>query len=363
MSDTAAADACARAPRRTASTTKIPTTIITGFLGSGKTTLIRRLLQNPGGRRLAVIVNEFGDVGVDGEILRGCGVETCADEDIVELANGCICCTVADDFLPTMTRLIERPDPPEHILIETSGLALPKPLLKAFTWPQVRARATVDGVITVVDAAAVAAGRFAPDEAALAAARLADPTLDHETPLEELFEEQLGSADLVVVHKVDLLSADELARVEAQVHAMLRPGAGLLRASHGRIDPAVLLGLGVSAEDDLASRPSHHETEADHDHDDFDSFVLSAGELSDLDSLADRLAPVLSRHDVLRLKGVVAVAGRPARLILQAVGPRVETYFDRAWRPDEARVTRLVVIGQRGLDHEAVGADLRAALA
>jgi len=362
MSDTAAAEARARAPRRTSSTTKIPTTIITGFLGSGKTTLIRQLLQNPGWRRLAVIVNEFGDLGVDGEILRGCGVETCADEDIVELANGCICCTVADDFLPTMTKLIERPDPPEHILIETSGLALPKPLLKAFTWPQVRARATVDGVITVVDAAAVAAGRFAPDEAALSAARLVDPTLDHETPLEELFEEQLGSADLVVLHKVDLLSADELARVEQQVRAMLRPGAGLLRGSHGRIDPAVLLGLGVSAEDDLTSRPSHHETEADHDHDDFDSFVLSAGELTDLEGLASGLAEVLRRHDVLRLKGVVAVGRRPARLILQAVGPRVETYFDRAWGPDEVRVTRLVVIGQRGLDHEAVGADLRAAL-
>jgi len=341
---------------------KIPTTVITGFLGSGKTTLIRRLLENPQGRRLAVIVNEFGDVGVDGEILRGCGVATCADEDIVELANGCICCTVADDFLPTMAKLIERPNPPEHILIETSGLALPKPLLKAFTWPQVRTRATVDAVITVIDAAAVAAGRFAPDEAALAAARPADPTLDHETPLEELFEEQLGSADLVILHKTDLLSAQELARVDAQVRAMLRPGVGLLHASHGRLDPAVLLGLGVGAEDDLASRPSHHETEADHDHDDFDSFVVSLGELTTVDGLADRLGPALQRHDVLRLKGVVAVAGRPARLILQSVGPRAETYFDRSMRPDEDRVTRLVVIGQRGLDHAAVGADLRAAL-
>jgi len=362
MSDAATAEARPIDPIR-AVAAKIPTTVITGFLGSGKTTLIRGLLQNPEGRRLAVIVNEFGDIGVDGEILRGCGVASCADEDIIELANGCICCTVADDFLPTMTRLIERPEPPEHILIETSGLALPKPLLKAFTWPQVRTRATVDGVITVIDAAAVAAGRFAPDEAALAAARLADPTLDHETPLEELFEEQLGSADLVILNKVDLLSAAELARVEDQVRAMLRPGVGLLRALHGRLDPAVLLGLGVGAEDDLASRPSHHETEADHDHDDFDSFVVSLGELTRIEGLVDRLAPALQRHDVLRLKGVVAVAGRPARLIVQAVGPRVETYFDRAWRPDEARVSRLVVIGQRGLDHAEVGADLRSALA
>ncbi|HEX4181103.1 MAG TPA: cobalamin biosynthesis protein CobW [Caulobacteraceae bacterium] len=342
---------------------KIPTTVITGFLGSGKTTLIRHLLQNAGGRRLAVIVNEFGDIGVDGEILRGCGVETCADEDIIELANGCICCTVADDFLPTMTRLIERAKPPEHILVETSGLALPKPLLKAFTWPDVRTRATVDGVIAVIDAAAVAAGRFAPDEAALAAARATDPNLDHETPLEELFEEQLGSADLVVLNKTDLVGAAELARAEAEVRARLRPGVGIVHASQGQLDPAVLLGLGLGAEDDLDSRPSHHETEADHDHDDFDSFILSAGEVANVEQLAGRLSEGLARHDVLRLKGVVAVAGRPARLIVQAVGPRVETYFDRAWRPGEPRVSSLVVIGEKGLDRGAISADLGPALA
>ena len=341
---------------------KIPTTIITGFLGSGKTTLIRHMLENAGGRRLAVIVNEFGDIGVDGEILRGCGIETCEDEDIVELANGCICCTVADDFLPTMTKLLERAHPPEHILVETSGLALPKPLLKAFTWPEVRTRATVDGVITVVDAAAFAEGRFAPDEAALAVARAEDPNLDHETPLEELFEEQLGSADLIILHKTDLLDFPQLARVEDAVLKMLRPGVGIVHASQGKIDPAILLGLGLSAEDDLESRPSHHETEADHDHDDFDTFILTGGEVGDVETLASRLAVGLARHDVLRLKGIVAVAGRPARLIVQAVGPRVETYFDRAWRPDEVRISRLVVIGEKGLDRAAVGADLQTAL-
>lgn len=341
---------------------KVPVTVVTGFLGSGKTTLIRHLLQNAGGRRLAVIVNEFGDVGVDGEILRGCGIETCADEDIVELANGCICCTVADDFLPTMSKLLDRPDPPEHIIVETSGLALPKPLLKAFTWPEVRTRATVDGVIAVIDSLAVSEGRFAPDEAALAAARAGDPNLDHETPLEELFEEQLGSADLIILHKTDMIDVPQLARVEDEVRKQLRPGAGVVHAAQGRIDPAVLLGLGLSAEDDLDSRPSHHETEADHDHDDFDSFVLSGGEVGDVEALARRLTEGLKRHDVLRLKGLIAVAGRPARLVVQAVGPRVETYFDRAWRPGEPRTSRLVVIGEKGLDRGAVTADLQAAL-
>ncbi len=342
---------------------KIPTTVVTGFLGSGKTTLIRSLLENAGGRRLAVIVNEVGDVGVDGEILRGCGVEGCSDDDIIELANGCICGTVADDFLPTMKKLLDRPLPPEHILVETSGLALPKPLLKAFAWPEVRTRATVDGVVAVVDAHAVAQGRFAPDEAAVAAARAEDPNLDHETPLEELFEEQLGCADLVVLGKVDLLDAETLAAVEQEVRRQMRPAAGAVRAAHGRLDPAVLLGLGLAAEDDLDSRPSHHEIEGDHDHDDFESFVMSAGEVAAADRLADRLAEGLGRHEVLRLKGVVAVAGRPARLIVQAVGPRIDAYFDRPWAAGEARLTRLVVIGEKGLDRAAIERDLQAALA
>lgn len=342
---------------------KIPTTVITGFLGSGKTTLVRHLLQNAGGRRLAVIVNEFGDIGVDGEILRGCGVESCADDDIVELTNGCICCTVAEDFLPTMNKLIEREKPPEHIMVETSGLALPKPLLKAFTWPQVRTRATVDGVIAVLDAAAIAEGRFAQDEAALAAMRSEDPNLDHETPLAELFEEQLWSADLIVINKTDLIDLPRLAQIEAEVLKLARPGVGVIRACRGQLDPAALLGLGLRAEDDLDNRPSHHETQDDHDHDDFESFVMAAGEIDRTEWLPERVGEVIARHAVLRLKGVVAVRGKAARLILQAVGPRVETYYDRPWRENEGRGTSLVVIGQKGLARAEIESALAVALA
>ncbi|MEO1720149.1 MAG: GTP-binding protein, partial [Pseudomonadota bacterium] len=150
---------------------KIPCTVITGFLGAGKTTLVQSLLSNADGRRLALIVNEFGDRGVDGDLVRSCGLEDCDEEDVVELANGCICCTVADDFIPTLTMLLDRETPPDHIVIETSGLALPQPLLRAFAWPEVKTRVTVDGVVTVVDAQAVADGRFAADEAAIARQR------------------------------------------------------------------------------------------------------------------------------------------------------------------------------------------------
>lgn len=339
---------------------KIPATVITGFLGAGKTTLIRHLLQTANGRRLALIINEFGDVGVDGDLLRSCGDATCREEDVVELANGCICCTVADDFVPTIEKLLARDEPPEHIVIETSGLALPKPLVKAFGWPEIRTRVTVDGVITVIDGAAVSEGRFVPDEEALAAQRAADEALDHDSPLEELFEDQLACADMVILNKTDLLDDDSLSAVSTDLAAQLRPGVKVVKARHGAIDAAVLLGLGAAAEDDLSARPSHHDAEEEHDHDDFESFHVDLGPVADPDALAARLKPVIEAHDILRLKGFAAVEGKPMRLVVQAVGSRIQHYYDRAWREDEARGTTLVVIGERGLDRAAITAALTA---
>jgi len=341
---------------------KVPTTVITGFLGAGKTTLIRHLLQNAKGRRLALIINEFGDVGVDGELMKGCNDAACPEDDIVELANGCICCTVADDFLPTMQKLLDRADPPEHIIIETSGLALPKPLVKAFQWPGIRARATVDGVIALIDADAVAAGRFATDEVALAVARAADPSLDHDSPLEELYEDQLACADLVILNKADLLDGDTLASVERDIDEETRPGVRVIRASHGAVDIGVLLGIGAGAEDDVDARISHHDTEEDHDHDDFDSFVVGAGEVGDTAALLTAIGRSIEAHDILRVKGFVAVEGKPARMLVQAVGPRIQHHFDRAWKPGESRRTQLVVIGQKGLDRTAIEAAISAAI-
>jgi cobalamin biosynthesis protein CobW len=337
---------------------KIPATVITGFLGAGKTSSIRHLLATANGRRLALIINEFGDLGVDGEILKGCGLEACGEDDVVELANGCLCCTVADDFVPTIEALLARAEPPDHIVIETSGLALPKPLVKAFNWPEIRTRVTVDGVITVIDGPEVAEGRFAGDPTAVEAQRRADETLDHETPLEELFEEQLGCADLVLVNKTDLLNEMGRVRVNAALAPHLRPEVKVLSAAHGRIDAGVLLGLGAAAEDDLESRPSHHDDGQPHDHDDFTSFAVELGEVAAPESLLARLRPAIAAHDILRVKGFAAVSGKPMRLVVQGVGTRLQHYYDRDWRPDEARATRLVVIGEAGLDEAAVRAVL-----
>ncbi|ALG74283.1 cobalamin biosynthesis protein CobW [Azospirillum thiophilum] len=343
---------------------KVPATVITGFLGAGKTTLIRGLLEKAEGRRLALIINEFGDVGIDGDILRACGSPTCTEDDVIELANGCLCCTVADDFVPAIEKLLARPQPPEHIVIETSGLALPKPLVQAFHWPAIKSRVTVDGVIAVVDAAAAAEGRFAPDPAALAAQRDAAGTVDHETPVEEVFEDQLLCADLIVVNKTDLVDAADLARVEDLIREALGHAAGraigsgakLVRASQGSVDPLVLLGVGAAVEDDLANRPSHHDDEEGHDHDDFTSFVVELPSQPDPAALVKTLEDVAALHGVLRLKGFIDVPGKPMRLLVQGVGIRVQSHYDRLWKPGEERRSRLVVIGETGLDREAVTA-------
>ncbi len=325
---------------------KLPVTVITGFLGSGKTTLIRHLMQNPGGKRLAVVVNEFGDVGVDGEILKSCAIPDCPAENIMELANGCICCTVADDFIPTIEALMALEPRPEHILIETSGLALPKPLLKAFDWPDIRSKITVDGVIALADAEAVAAGRFAPDVAAVDAQREADDSLDHETPLSEVFEDQISCADIILLTKPDLAGADGIAAAKAIIAAETPRPLPVVEVAEGIVDPRVILGLEAAAEDDMDARPSHHDDHDDHEHDDFDSIVVQIPEVRDPADLVAAIERLAKEQNILRIKGYAAVEGKPMRLLVQAVGARVRHQFDRPWGPDEPRTGRLVVIAE-----------------
>ena len=337
---------------------RVPCTIVTGFLGSGKTTLIRHVLANANGRRLAVIVNEFGDVGIDGEILKGCGDAACPEENIVELANGCLCCTVADEFVPALDQILAREPQVEHIVIETSGLALPKPLVQAFHWPAIKSRVTVDGVVAVVDGAALAEGQVAADLAALSAQRMADPALDHDDPIEEVFEDQIACADLVVLNKRDLLDAPGIDKAVAVVARALPRAVRIVTVADGKVDPAALLGLGVGTEDDIENRRTRHDLEAEHDHDDFESFVVALPELADPADLIARIARLAEAHKVLRVKGFAAVEGKTMRLLIQAVGPRVSHYYDRPWGEAQARQGNLVVIGLKGLDRDAIAKTL-----
>lgn len=328
---------------------RVPVTVLTGFLGAGKTTLLRSLLTQADGRRIAVIVNEFGDAGFDGGLVEECAAKACAPGDIVELTNGCICCTVADDFVPTMEKLLSRERPLDAIVIETSGLALPQPLLKAFAWPAVKTRATVDGVVTVVDALALSEGRIVLDEHAVAEQRAADEGIDHDDPIEEVFEDQLACADLVVLSKSDLVSAEQLAEIETKLKAELRAGVGIVR-SKGDLAPKILIGLNAAAEDDMAARVGHHGEEEEHDHDDFDSIVIKPTAAADLDTMRARVSDALGLEGVLRVKGHARIADKPAPIVVQAVGARVDLAFAR---PDVSHPEHLVVIGLKGFDADA----------
>jgi cobalamin biosynthesis protein CobW len=238
---------------------------------------------------------------------------------------------------------------------------LPKPLIKAFDWPEIRSRVTVDGVVAVVDAPAVADGRLAEDRDGGRVA--ADPLLDHESPVEELFEDQLLCADLVVLNKTDLVAVGVIEglreRILGALRAESRLGTKIVHSVHGRLDPAIVLGLGAAAEDDLAARPSHHDSEdTDHGHEEFTSFVLDLGGIPDPAALEARLRAVVGVHDILRVKGFIDVPGKAMRHVIQSVGARVQRYYDRPWRSDEARRSRLVVIGHHDLDQVAVAAAL-----
>ena len=333
---------------------RVPCTVVTGFLGAGKTTLIRHLIENLDGKRVAIIVNEFGDVGVDGDVLKGCGIESCPEENIIELANGCICCTVADDFVPAIDQILAREPRVDHILIETSGLALPKPLVQAFQWPAVKARVTVDGVVAVVDGLALAEGRVADDHEALEAQRQADDSIDHDNPVEEVFEDQIACADMIVLTKSDLLGSDGLSTARERVVAHLPRAVKIVVSANGTVDPAVLIGLGLAVEDDIENRKTHHDDELDHEHDDFDSFVVELSSVTDAEELALKIAATAEAENVLRIKGFVDVTNKPMRLQVQAVGSRVNHYFDRAWTPGEKRESRLVIIGEKGMDRAAI---------
>ena len=337
---------------------KVPATIVTGFLGSGKTTLLSHVIRQAAGKRIAVIVNEFGELDIDADLLRNCPLDceeteqatnTTAQEGIYELANGCICCTVEEEFLPVMLELIERRDDIEHILIETSGLAVPKPLVQAFNWPEIKKHCTVDAVITVIDGPAVSQGRFAHNEELVNEQRLADDSLEHDPSLSELLDDQLSAADLVVVSKSDLLTAEQKIAVKKQVDRIVPEAVKTLYVNHGEVALDVLIGIEAATEDSIDAVHNHHDEhhqhghQHDHAHDHFDSYVIQLGEV-DIELFQTQLKNVLESYDVYRIKGFAAIPNKPMRQVVQAVGKRLDLHFDRLWASDEIRQTRLVVI-------------------
>ena len=339
---------------------KIPVTILTGFLGAGKTTLIRNLILKNKSKKLAVIINEFGDLGVDGEIVKQCSDETCPEENILELANGCICCTVADDFIPTMKSLLEGQYIPEHILIETSGLALPKPLLKAFEWPEIRSRLTVDSVLAVVDAEAVVNGIFAPQMSTELEEKQNQTYVEHETPLSEVFEDQINCSDVVLLTKPDLV--ENISDARNIIIKEMERNVPILEVQNGDIGADVILGVNAAAETDLDNRRSHHDGFDDHEHDDFDTFSISVPKILDIEKFKIVLETLIRKNDILRIKGFLRVESKPLNLLVQGVGKRLSVNFTDTKIPVE-NTGNLVFIGEKGrIDQDVISAYIHSSL-
>ncbi len=327
---------------------KIPVTIITGFLGTGKTTLIKKIIEKKSDKRIAIIVNEFGDIGVDGEILKSCAIPNCPSENIIELSNGCICCTVADDFIPTVSTLLKLNPQPSQIIIETSGLALPKPLLKAFNWPDISSKITVDGVIALSDAEAVSSMRFAPSIEAVERQRMADDNVSHNTPLSEVFEDQINCADIVLLTKTDLVNSIQLETVKKYINSISKRNISIIENQNGKVDTSIILDLEQQSEKDLTNRKSHHDNQFDeHDHEDFENIVIDTGIIEDQNLFVKKIQKFINNYNVLRVKGYVEIKDKPMRFLVQAVGSRLTTQFDKMWKKDEIKKSRLVFIIQR----------------
>jgi G3E family GTPase len=308
----------------------VPVTILTGFLGAGKTTLLNHLLKSDHGLSVAVMVNDFGSISIDSQLVVG------VEGDMINLANGCICCTIRGDLLEAAVRLLRRDDPPEYIIIETSGVSDPASVATTFMLPELRNLVTVDSILTVVDAEQ---GGEATSEEAFALAM-----------------DQVGVADIVIVNKVDRVDEARLADCRDWVHE-ISPRARIVEATYGRVPPELVLGVGMYDLDRLAARPAqdvhvHEAGEAhdhDHDHDHsrvFETWSWTTDEPLSLRAL--RRAVENLPESIYRAKGVVFVADQPdERGVLQVVGKRASLTFEGAWGGDAPR-TQIVVIGAHG---------------
>ena len=315
---------------------KIPVTILTGFLGAGKTTLLNHILTTFHGRRIAVIENEFGEVGVDGDLVLE------STEEIYEMVNGCVCCvaSVREDLVRVLHELTQRPDPVEHILIETSGLADPYPVAQTFfIQDPISERVSLDGIITLVDARHIGA-------------HLDDMVLDG---CDNQAASQITCADRIVVNKIDLADEQELRRLEQRLRG-LNASAPIVHSCHAHVDLDQILGIGAySATAPLEPLLEHAGYEHEHHHDpEVAAVCVDAQAEFDADALLSWVDALLEREgdSLYRIKGIVAVDGDPRRHVLQCVHRMVDWKVSRPWG-DDARRSKLVFIG-RGLDSVAL---------
>tara|TARA_Y100001968_G_C19435954_1_gene759707 strand:- start:2181 stop:3245 length:1065 start_codon:yes stop_codon:yes gene_type:complete len=330
---------------------RIPVTIFTGFLGAGKTTILRHLLSQKSSGKLAVMINEFGNLGLDGDLIRSCGFcpENELDNRIVELNNGCLCCTVQEDFLPTLEQLISRSNQLDGIVIETSGLALPQPLIQALKWPSIRSKLYVNGLVTIVDGEALSMGSPVGDILALEKQRLSDKSLDHLTPIEELFSNQLECADLVLITRSDIISESQIDSIKKELIEQLNEGTPILPIANGAIDPNLLFSLNSNTIclPDLMINSDKKNDHTHHHHLKVESQVLRLNISLGKEEIEKILLESARDYKIIRLKGRCWIKNRALPLQLQMVGNRLNSWFEdvpeSSWKPESTGLEIVVL--------------------
>ena len=323
---------------------KIPVIVVSGFLGSGKTTFLRYLLKESN-KKFGLIINEFGDVGIDGDLIKSCDkCDESEDDCVIELNNGCLCCTVQDDFVPSIKALLEFNPPIESIIIETSGLALPIPLIQALNWPEIRSSIYLDVVVGIVNGESMLNGSPINDLNKITKQYNETDKIDHNATIDELFEEQLEVSDIVLVSRSDILNDDQFDVVKNKIQGSLNSSTPVLKSKNGKIDLNYLFDFNFKKETYKEFLTEEH----DHNHVELVSDSFKLNYFLEKNDFEKEMSKILDELNILRIKGRIWIPNKSLPLQIQIVGKKINTWFEEApdncWRPNDNAGLELVII-------------------
>jgi len=305
--------------------TRIPVIVVSGFLGSGKTTFLKYLIEKTN-KKFGLLINEFGDIGIDGDLLKNCSnCNEDSSESIIELNNGCLCCTVQDDFIPSIQTLLKTNKDLDAIIIETSGLALPIPLLKALNWPEIRTSIYLDFVISMVNGDSMINGSPINDLYSINSQYKDIKKIDHISSIEELFKEQLEVSDIVLISRSDLISEKQFNLIKRDLQRKVKPNVPILKSFNGETNLSLILDSNIKKINYQEILTNEH----DHSHANIFSDFLKTDYFLEKNQFELEMSQILKVINILRIKGRVWIPKKKLPLQVQIVGRKINTWYEK----------------------------------